>query len=87
MIDDNDKLLIVYPLPSKCPAKLFKELGFHKVLCSLIGEYYIDFLDKVVAILLLAMCIKIYRKYRDNHKQKEMYKNITTFLLCGLLVA
>ena len=68
-------------------AKLFKELGFHKVLCSLIGQYYIDFLDKVVAILLLAMCIKIYRKYRDNHKQKEMYKNITTFLLCGLLVA
>lgn len=68
-------------------AKLFKELGFHKVLCSLIGQFYIDFLDKVVAILLLAMCIKIYRKYRDNHKQKEMYKNITTFLLCGLLVA
>ena len=28
-------------------AKLFKELGFHKVLCSLIGQYYIDFLDKV----------------------------------------
>lgn len=41
---------------------LLQEVGFNKVICCMIGEFYIDFLDKVVTMLLLFVIVKVVRK-------------------------
>lgn len=67
--------------------KLLKEFGFNKVLCSTIGQFYIDFLDKVLTILLLAVCLRIYRRYRDKYRKDNIHKNTTVFVLCLVIMS
>ncbi|MCR5418985.1 MAG: HD domain-containing protein [Lachnospiraceae bacterium] len=45
------------------------EMEVHPVLSSVIGEFYVDFLDKVITLAVLFLCIQIRRQIRKNDEE------------------
>lgn len=79
--------------------ELFKRLGLNDVFSHVVGEFYIDFSDKTLTILILFLTIHWYRKHHkgfhkffkraDYHKKSGLSKQLQSllvFLLCGCMV-
>ncbi len=79
--------------------ELFKRLGLNSVLSHIIGEFYLDFSDKTLTILILFLVIRCYRRHRnvfhEHFNQKKYYKKgrktekvrmLVILLLCGSLL-
>ncbi len=79
--------------------ELFKQLGLKPILSHIIGEFYIDFSDKTLTILIVFLAIRIYRNRRTIfhmfHKKKIQHKKgstsgylqmILVLVLCGGMV-
>ncbi|MBQ1547495.1 MAG: HD domain-containing protein [Lachnospiraceae bacterium] len=60
----------------------FRERGFfHNGICMLLGEFYIDFLDKVIAFIALYLCLSL------NRKLKKKNINPVALMLAGIFIA
>ena len=46
------------------------EAGLHRSLAVFIGQFYLDFPDKLVAAFFMYLALKVYRKIRDGNKKK-----------------
>ncbi|MGN0688367.1 MAG: HD domain-containing phosphohydrolase [Oscillospiraceae bacterium] len=57
--------------------ELFQKLGMNKVLSSIAGEYYIDFLDKTLSLLLLYAILRIKqaKPFRRISKEKKNHSS------------
>lgn len=44
----------------------FRDRGFHMLFCMTLGEFYVDFLDKVFTFLMLYICIVINRRLKKS---------------------
>lgn len=42
------------------------EIGFNKTFSCIIGEFYLDFLDKIITMLLLVWAVQVFRKYKKK---------------------
>lgn len=51
--------------------RLLQTLNFYPLLCCIIGEFYMDFLDKVVTMLVLFAVVRLYRRYREKEKKRN----------------
>lgn len=58
-----------------------KKMGFINLISYCAGEFYLDFLDKVVTVLILYLFIKLYHKKRSGTKGKVNIKKITVHML------
>ncbi len=58
-----------------------KKIGFNNLISCCMGEFYLDFLDKVVTVLTLYILIKLYHKKRSGTKGKVNIKKITAHML------
>lgn len=68
----------------------FMERGVWHVIASAIGELYLDFLDKLVTILLLFFAIIVIRKLRkrgNGRKKRELVAVILVFLLAARVLS
>lgn len=70
---------------------LFRELGFPDLLAFTVGEFYIDFLDKLLTMIILYAAIKLLRLYRERKKDnsdspRKLMSVTLAFLLCGALL-
>ncbi len=72
-----------------------KKIGFNNLISCCMGEFYLDFLDKVVTVLILYLLIKFYYGKKDAAKngtkkksgvKKVIVHAITLAIVCGLLV-
>ncbi len=54
-------------------AGLLQEMGIHTVFSHIVGEFYLDFLDKVITMLLLFGIVRIWRRRKEDRQdgQKE----------------
>ena len=70
--------------------KFLQEMGWNKIISCIIGEFYLDFSDKVLTILLLYFVIRLYRWKREGkktmRKKKRNKKIISAFLLLQLFI-
>ncbi|MCM1569507.1 MAG: HD domain-containing protein [Roseburia sp.] len=60
-------------------SELLQKMGIHKIFSCIIGEFYLDFLDKVLTVLLLFLVARIYRK-------RKAAKTLMIFLLILLQI-
>ncbi len=76
--------------------ELFRRLGLNSVFSHIIGEFYIDFSDKTLTILILFLTVRAYRRHRQFfhdifnrtrfHKSKRTSGTLLLVLLvCGSL--
>lgn len=68
-----------------------KKIGFNNLISCCMGEFYLDFLDKVITVFTLYLLIKLYYGKKDRTKKKSNIKKImahvlTLVLMCGMLV-
>ena len=63
-----------------------KKMGFINLISCCMGEFYLDFLDKVVTVLTLYILIKLYHKKRSGTKGKVNIKKITAHMLVLIIV-
>lgn len=59
-------------------SEMLHNLGWNPVICNIIGEFYLDFLDKVITLLLLYLVIHLVRKYPVSAGKT---KTLTLFLV------
>lgn len=80
--------------------ELFRRLGLNSVFSHIVGEFYIDFSDKTLTILILFLTVHGYRRHRHffhdmfnqtrQHKSKrtsETLRLLLVLLVCGSLLA
>lgn len=68
--------------------ELFAAGGFPHVLCVILGQFYIDFLDKMITLMALFFFIRIYRMSKKYLPASLVLQKFTVFLiiflaLCG----
>lgn len=63
-----------------------KKMGFINLISYCVGEFYLDFLDKVVTVLILYLFIKLYHKKRSGTKGKVNIKKIIVHMLVLIFV-
>lgn len=56
---------------------LLQKMGIHKVFSCIIGEFYLDFLDKVLTVLLLFLAVQVYQR----KKAAKALRGLLLFLL------
>lgn len=61
--------------------EFLSEHGVIRFLCTISGEFYIDFLDKVITLVALFLLIKGWRKIRSSRKTRTSAVLITALLL------
>ena len=66
--------------------RFVREFGVNMVIASIIGQFYIDFLDKVVTLVLLYVLIKIWRRRRKFIK-KHTPASLSVILFALFLVS
>ena len=47
------------------------ELGYPKILCMIIGQFYLEFLDKLLVLILLFACMHIWELIRNKKNPKD----------------
>ncbi|MBR6316028.1 MAG: HD domain-containing protein [Lachnospiraceae bacterium] len=50
-----------------------REIGIPKLLSSLVGEFYVDFLDKVITMMFLFWVIRVVRRLRDEKVNRNEF--------------
>lgn len=66
---------------------LLQELGCNKIISYIVGEFYVDFLDKVLVMLLLFAIVKLYQKYKNNKVYKLPVILLFVLALTGNTIA
>ena len=64
---------------------LLKKLGFYDVVCHIIGQFYMDFLDKTLTMVLLFIAIKLVRRLRESGLHKMSDKRLKN-VISGMVV-
>lgn len=59
----------------------FLENGYPYVFSVVLGELYLDFLDKLVTILTMFLLIRLYRAYKNGKKRSVLKKGMILFAL------
>lgn len=62
------------------------ENGFPPMIGTVIGELYLDFLDKTVALVSLYLGIRFYHSYKSHTGRKQQAEAVLKMVLIGLLV-
>ena len=62
-------------------SKYLQEMGFISVLSNIVGQFYIDFLDKVITILLLFALLCIVHRVRKQKNRSFDYRKAGNLLL------
>lgn len=65
---------------------LFTSIGINSLVSHIAGQFYIDFLDKVLMCLCLYFLIKIFRKIKKKKNKKETERVAATLLAIMLTV-
>ena len=65
---------------------LFTSIGINSLVSHIAGQFYIDFLDKVLMCLCLYFLIKIFRKIKKKKNKKETERVAATLLAIVLTV-
>lgn len=66
---------------------LLQELGCNTEISNIVGEFYLDFADKVVTMLILFMAIRFFQKRKGRcNKHKNNQKRVASFLLLLQLI-
>lgn len=68
-------------------AGYLQELGCNPKISYIIGELYLDFVDKVIALLILYMVVRFYQKRKENGKidKTNQKKVISLFLIVQMI--
>lgn len=61
-------------------ADFLQELGWNRIISQITGEFYLDFLDKVLTILLLFVVVQIIHK-RRKHGELSVHSILSLFLV------
>ncbi|WP_051537791.1 HD domain-containing phosphohydrolase [Treponema sp. C6A8] len=64
--------------------ELFSSFGVPRIICLILGQFYMDFLDKVITLVLLFAVIRIYRVLKPNFPQiiqAFTWRDMVLFLL------
>lgn len=65
---------------------LLQEMGINKIISYIIGEFYLDFLDKLIIMLLLFSAVQIVRRNRQRSREKKKReKRVSEIILIFLL--
>lgn len=67
---------------------LLQEMGCNKTLSYIMGEFYLDFLDKVITMLLLFTAVQIFRRRKEKRKKfgKKKKDGKSIFLVFMIMV-
>ena len=65
---------------------LFTSIGINSLVSHIAGQFYIDFLDKVLMCLCLYFLIKIFRRTKKKENKKETERVVATLLAIVLTV-
>ena len=65
---------------------LLQEMGLYKTISYIIGEFYLDFLDKLIIMLLLFFAVQIVHRSRQNGRKKQKHKKTVSEILLILLL-
>ncbi len=68
---------------------LFQEIGFHRILSCILGQFYLDFLDKVITMLLVFLAVRLTQKWKGRDRKAKIpkvSKRVKGTLLVVLLV-
>lgn len=69
-------------------AAMLQELGWNKILSNVVGEFYLDFLDKVITLLLLFLFIQIFRRKKKSKTiRKKGFACLTIILTLTMLLS
>lgn len=68
-------------------AGLLSEMGLNKTCSYILGEFYLDFLDKVASMLLLFIILKIFNKRKEALKNKKKNKKALLGIFLFTLVS
>ena len=60
--------------------EVLTKLGFHSGISHFAGQFYMDFLDKVFTIVVLFLCIRLYRRMREKKKNGKTAVGLLLFL-------
>ncbi len=60
--------------------EVLTKLGFHSGISHFAGQFYMDFLDKVFTIVVLFLCIRLYRRMREKKKNRKTAVGLLLFL-------
>ena len=66
--------------------EIFMELGFKPWICWVLGQFYLEFLDKVITLNLLYLLIQLIRRIRTRREHRSGTPRLTGWLLalCAL---
>ena len=67
-------------------AELLHELGWNQIISNIVGEFYLDFLDKVITILLLFFVIQIVRIKKERTRMPGK-RYLSVLILISLFAA
>ena len=68
-------------------AELLQEMGCNRTLSRIVGEFYLDFLDRLITMLLLFLAVHLFRRKKEGFsKQQKGKKVLSGILLCMLCV-
>ncbi|MGN1110969.1 MAG: two-component regulator propeller domain-containing protein, partial [Oscillospiraceae bacterium] len=59
---------------------LLNALGANRIFSAVCGEFYLDFVDKVLSVLLVAGIIKLYRRFASKRLKKKVLEMISVSL-------
>lgn len=65
-----------------------KKIGFNKFFSCCIGQFYLDFLDKVITVLALYLAVKHYGIYKEKYRGKKFsfrQKNVSRLVIAFLM--
>lgn len=66
-------------------AKLLRELGFNRTLSCIAGEFYLDFLDKLIAMLLLFLAVHFFRRKKGGAGKRQKSNKALSGIFPGIL--
>lgn len=64
---------------------LLNKMGFYNVISHIIGQFYMDFLDKTLTMILLYIAIKVVERKRNSEKRKKPDKKLKG-IISGMIV-
>lgn len=68
-------------------AGLLEEMGLNKTYSYIVGEFYLDFLDKAASMLLLFLIVKVFNKRKEAVKNKNKNKKALLGIFLLMLVS
>lgn len=66
-------------------AELLQELGCNKTISCIAGEFYLDFLDKLIAMLLLFLAVRLFRRKKAGNGKRQKSKKTLSGIFLGIL--